>query len=201
MNSDTPIFSWYLNEVEVQELWAWADCFTADECNKIVEFCKKLPRDIAGVGGENGDSKVDLGIRSSKVRFLQVSPDTQWIFHKVTNIVNYINDNFFKFDLDQIETIQFTEYGDEDKDFYAAHIDQMYRSFNRRKFSVTIQLSDPDSYEGGELKLWTSSKPLVAKKGQGIGIFFPSFLLHEVTPVTKGTRYSLVAWVIGPRFK
>jgi len=32
-------------------------------------------------------------------------------------------------------------------------------------------------------------------------IFFPSYTLHEVTPVTKGTRYTLVGWVHGPAFK
>lgn len=201
MNDDTPLYSWYINEPEIQELWAWAEVFTTDECKKLIEYGKKLPPNVAGVGGENGDNRVDLDIRNSKVRFLHISKDTEWIFQKVTNVVNYINDEFFKFDLTQIETIQFTEYANEDKGFYAAHIDQMYRSFSRRKLSVTIQLSDPNSYEGGELKLYSSSKPLVAKKGQGIGIFFPSFLLHEVTPVTSGTRYSLVAWVLGPRFK
>ena len=38
-------------------------------------------------------------------------------------------------------------------------------------------------------------------KEQGKLILFPSYVLHEVKPVTKGERYSLVAWITGPQFK
>ena len=58
-----------------------------------------------------------------------------------------------------------------------------------------------DDYEGGELLLHTGENPERPMKKQGMGVFFPGYTLHEVTPVTKGKRYSLVAWVLGPKFK
>jgi PKHD-type hydroxylase len=70
-----------------------------------------------------------------------------------------------------------------------------------RKLSLTIQLSDPFSYNGGELHLFTGNEPTIIPKEQGKLISFPSYVLHEVTPVTKGERYSLVAWITGPQFK
>jgi PKHD-type hydroxylase len=62
-------------------------------------------------------------------------------------------------------------------------------------------LSDPEEYEGGELLLKTSAFPIKTLNKKGTIIFFPSYVLHEVTPVTKGTRKTLVGWVLGPNFK
>ena len=70
-----------------------------------------------------------------------------------------------------------------------------------RKLSLSIQLSDPSSYEGGELVLYVGEEGITVPKEQGKLIAFPSFTLHEVKPVTKGERYSLVAWITGPQFK
>ena len=62
---------------------------------------------------------------------------------------------------------------------------------------MTIQLSHPDEYEGGELMIgkWT------AEKQQGMMVAFPSFREHGVNPVLKGTRESLVIWVSGPAWQ
>ena len=64
-----------------------------------------------------------------------------------------------------------------------------------------MQLSDPSEYEGGELKLYNGHEPITIKREKGLIVFFPSYTLHEVTPVTKGERYTLVGWVHGPAFK
>ncbi len=67
-----------------------------------------------------------------------------------------------------------------------------------RKISVTVQLSDPDTYEGGNLELMPGDVAIM-RRVQGGAVLFPSFLLHRVTPMEKGTRYSLVAWFVGTR--
>ena len=77
-----------------------------------------------------------------------------------------------------------------------------------RKLSMTINLNKPGEYEGGNLKF--DFGPHVTGKRyhecteirpQGSIIIFPSFLYHQVTPVTSGTRYSLVLWTLGQPFK
>lgn len=70
-----------------------------------------------------------------------------------------------------------------------------------RKISMVIQLSKPEQYEGGRLEL--ANDPLPADKfvNQGDIIFFPAFNRHRVLPVTRGIRYSLVTWFVGPKFK
>ena len=69
---------------------------------------------------------------------------------------------------------------------------------------MSIQLSDSDEYEGGdfeiESKIWSDyEKELFRQKGTIIT--FPSFMKHRVTPITAGTRKSLVVCVDGPKFR
>ena len=70
-----------------------------------------------------------------------------------------------------------------------------------RKLSISIQLTNPEDYEGGELYLYNDDKGNLMDKTQGTLIIFPSYVLHEVMPVTKGERNSLVTWVTGKQFK
>jgi PKHD-type hydroxylase len=115
--------------------------------------------------------------------------------------VKNINDQFFNYDLTEIQSLQFTSYDGKEAGFYGKHIDMMYTGAGTRKLSVSIQLSSGDDYEGGDLLLHTRDDPERPHRQQGTGIFFPGYTLHEVTPVTRGKRYSLVAWILGPRFK
>jgi len=77
-----------------------------------------------------------------------------------------------------------------------------------RKLSVTINLNSPDEYEGGKLKFDYGPHTNDERyhecdeiKPQGSIIVFPSFMYHQVTPVTRGTRYSLVLWALGNPFR
>ena len=71
-----------------------------------------------------------------------------------------------------------------------------------RKLSFSLQLSNPEDYEGGELELVNETgESYVAPKTQGCLVLFDSRTRHRVRTVTKGTRKSLVGWVLGPRWK
>jgi PKHD-type hydroxylase len=123
-----------------------------------------------------------------------------WVFRRVTDITLNLNERFFKFDLFGLnEGFQFTNY-EAPSGKYGKHVD---RAMNMlvRKLSISIQLTDPEEYEGGELKLYDGEKETVMDKTQGTLIIFPSYVLHEVMPVTKGERNSLVTWVTGKQFK
>ena len=73
-----------------------------------------------------------------------------------------------------------------------------------RKISMTVNLTDPKNYAGGNLKFDLGAhagkkrfKVCEEIRPQGSVIIFPSFTYHCVTPVTRGTRYSLVLWSLG----
>ena len=91
---------------------------------------------------------------------------------------------------------QFTRY--EAGEYYGPHFDIGPGKLTERKLSLTVQLSAPEEYTGGELIIYPE---FVAPKDQGTMTVFPSFMCHNVNPVKTGVRYSLVSWLAGPPFK
>lgn len=191
---NTPSF-WGL-EVDTQENWAYADnVFTKEECAKIIKIGNDKLQP-AKVFGNNQD------IRESQIAWLYPNDNMEWVFRKITDHVTSLNNQFFNFDLAGFgEGFQFTKYVSP-TGHYGKHIDKIIKG-HIRKLSLTIQLSDNSEYEGGELILHLGDKGESKEhmKEQGKLIAFPSYVLHEVKPVTKGTRYSLVAWITGKPFK
>jgi PKHD-type hydroxylase len=70
-----------------------------------------------------------------------------------------------------------------------------------RKISISIPLNDASEYEGGVLELNQGSTIVRMNQKAGLPVIFPSWLTHRVSPVTRGRRYSLVAWVRGPNWR
>jgi PKHD-type hydroxylase len=71
----------------------------------------------------------------------------------------------------------------------------------RRKLSISVQLTDPSHYEGCDLQFHAGNQIETGIRDRGAVIAFPSYVLHRVTPCTKGTRKALVAWTTGQQFK
>lgn len=181
---------------------AWADAFDYSELDRIIQV-GNLFTEVQGMVGGAAAGIANPNVRMCKLAWMSINPMTQWIYQRLTDAINKINEEYFKYDLTMIETLQFTKYKEEEKGFYEKHIDPMggwYEPHNR-KLSFVLQLSDPNDYEGGDLLLYHGKEPMVATKERGKIIFFPSHTLHEVTPVTKGIRYSLVGWIHGPALK
>ena len=124
------------------------------------------------------------GGRSTKVAFMNNEFIKSFIYELVTK-------HYPKYEIWEAEDLQFAVYNK--GDYYGWHRDS--NPTNNRVLSVTVQLSKTSEYEGGDLVFDYDrhSMPRV----QGTVIIFPSNLYHEVTPVTKGTRYSLVQWFKG----
>jgi len=176
----------------------WGDAVSPDE----IEAIKKL----AAAAGESeahiGDNQVVEDYRSSKVAWLEYSQQTEWMFDRIAHIVGNINGQFYGFDIHGLcESIQFTTYYASENGHYDWHQDAGPNDIAPRKLSIVIQLSDPDSYDGGELEILSSRDPVRVIKKFGLAAVFPSFMLHRVTPVTNGVRHSLVAWIAGPKFR
>lgn len=183
-------------ELDTMETWAyWDKAFSKEECEKIIEIGKKI-------GLQEGKTQMETGkkFRDSNICWLYPDTEINFAFERITDIIMNLNSKFFKFDLfGFIEGFQFTHYQEPDGK-YRKHVDRGYNT-QIRKLSLSIQLSDPSSYEGGDFALYDCAEPIILPKEQGKLVTFPSYVLHEVKPVTKGERYSLVAWITGPRFK
>lgn len=192
---DAPGGGWGLH-TDTVENWAWIDSiFTPVELNAIINIGNSIELQRASTFGPT-----NLEVRDSFVTFLFPNEVTSWIFQRLTAAVNDINSRFFGFDLTAMEQgLQFTRY-QAPGEHYEWHIDRGMLT-GTRKLSLSLQLSDPSEYDGGELEMWYGGEPVKASKKRGMITMFPSYVMHRVSPVTKGTRYSLVCWVSGPQFK
>lgn len=172
------------------------DFMNENEINKLRSQCQNLPFTDGTIGSNNTVNSY----RRSKTCFIPKIWQFTEIYLKIFNFINKINKDTFKYNLNEIRYLQYTEYDESYQGHYDWHIDTGKSESSIRKLSISIQLSDSSEYEGGELQLNGGGPITTCKKTKGTIIMFPSFLLHKVTPVTKGTRRSLVVWVTGPPF-
>lgn len=173
--------------------------FSDEEITAIEKTAQMFEPEIAQVG-EAGH--VEDNLRKSTVRWIERSPDTEWIYQRMLRMINEANEKYYRFNLiGDPEKIQYTEYY-ENGGHYDFHLD-MGKGFPlcARKISIAVQLSKTDDYEGGDFEILRGATAEKMMRGKGVALLFPSYLLHRVTPVTKGTRKSLVMWVGGSSFK
>lgn len=174
------------------------DFLSKEECQNLINIGKKKGLFKAKVGVHKG--VLNKKLRKSSAVFLYPYDGMSDVFKKLTDAVISLNNQFYNFHIFSFnEGLQLTHYKSPGEK-YGKHVDRAMNSAVR-KLSVSIQLSDPNSYKGGELCLYESDDPIYTPREQGTLIMFPSFALHEVTPVSKGERFSLVAWLTGDPLK
>lgn len=186
------------------QIWAHDGArITPEGCARIIEQGLRFPVQDGTAGG-----RVDHSVRSSDIRWIaRRDPEFAWLYELVTDRAGEANRNAFGFDFNYLPEMQFTEYREGRKGHYNWHQDVFFTGdpdpkCAHRKLSVVLQLSDPETYEGGDLELDVQSPPLRSDlRKQGSMIFFPSFIHHRVTPLTKGKRNSVVAWFEGPKWR
>ena len=166
-------------------------------CDAIISLGKEKIQENATI---NSDRTVDKKMRKGQVAWMK----DEWLQQMTATYVGKANSEAgWNFIINEREDIQFATY--EDGAFYDYHRDCDVKQKKYRKLSVSVQLSNPDEYTGGDLLLkniWGDFN-LPMDEGvykQGSVIVFPSMLLHTITPITEGIRYSLVQWFSGPDF-
>ena len=141
---------------------------------------------------------VNTDVRISRVKWIEPTPDRAWLFDRLFYYARLANERQYHFALHSAKSLQYTVYTAENQGKYDWHLDVGKNDISRRKLSAVVLLSDPSEFDGGELQIMTSKDPKTVPLKRGSIVFFPSFLLHRVTPVTRGERRSLVFWVEGP---
>lgn len=170
------------------------DVFNRREVKEIIQYGEALSLVESRLEANNVDTSYHRSLNS----WINQDDDTAWIYERIKEVAMMAN-NHFRFDISHFgEPIQFTKY--KEGGLYKWHEDIGGGKSSIRKLSVVINLSDPRSYTGGELQIFSSRNEKI-NNSLGGAIVFPSFKEHRVTPVKSGTRYSLVSWVSGPRFR
>ena len=160
----------------------------------ITSYIGKLEKSIIKEQGT-------ISPRESEVSWIK----NQAVLKSFFEYVSVINDTIWKYKVTDIEPLQYTRYDKEQ--YYNWHIDEHSKPYANgliRKLSFTIFLNE--EYKGGEFQL-TELDPrenrtyiTIPKKKNSI-VVFHSNDWHRVKPVTEGVRYSLVGWVLGPKWK
>lgn len=141
--------------------------------------------------------------RRSRVKWVPKGENWTWLYERIMNIALEANQNLWHFDIFSCEHIQYTEYHSSQSGHYGWHQDLGSDYASHRKISISIQISEPQTYTGGELQFWLGKDDGIISidKSFGEATVFPSYIMHRVTPVTVGVRKSLVAWIGGSHFR
>ena len=189
------------NRLATQTFTAWADAFSPAELDRIEAYGDSLAPEAAVVLSDNVEGDVRQKIRITQTAWLPQNDQTKWFYDKMQAVIRALNEQSYKYDLRGFsENFQYTVYRDAEGGHYDWHVDHGPLPV-QRKLSISLQLSDSDAYEGCDLQFVAGNKTKTGPRGRGTIIAFPSYILHRVTPVTRGTRWSLVAWIGGKRWQ
>lgn len=186
-----------LNPDFADHTW-FPDFFSEEEVARIREMWND---DLAKAAAVNNSGKEEMRdeLRKSEIMFLKPGP-ADWIYEKLAQACIQTNTNRYKFEITGFQTeLQLASYSN--TGFFDWHMDFGAGDISNRKLSITVQLSDTNEYEGGDLQFMINQNIVNAPRTKGTAIIFPSFALHRVTPVTKGCRKSIVGWIAGPPYR
>lgn len=158
-----------------------------------------IHRLVAGLPVSTGDQTVqDPRVRYAEARWLQPHPATQWIsdllsemFHIANRAFAYAIEGF----REPLLHVTYPVGG-----HFSWHTDTGYGPMATRKLSASVLLCEPESFEGGRLEFCPGGA-LRNGHAMGTAVVFPSYMAHRVTPVTRGKRVALVAWMHGSEFR
>ena len=194
--------------VDQTNYYYFEEGFTKEELKKIERETAKLPLHNASTfGGMNDKTRV------SRVKWVPQNSQWWWLYERLNDYAIEANNTLWKFQLSTMpEQIQYTEYLGNKGGKYEWHQDIGPGLGSQRKISITVQLSEADEYEGGDLELFKGgpfpvhedenniSSIDIAPRKAGCVFIFPSFMMHRVAPVISGTRKSFVLWLGGGHY-
>lgn len=179
--------------------------FSSEECDQIVASAKEEAWQPGGVGGYGeGRNAVVPKARSCTEQRLPFNPQSGFPLDRICHEVCNVNANGWRFDLtgfvsdDMPYLMRYTE---SNRDHYEWHMD-MGRAYSAsRKLSFSLQLSASDEYDGGDLEFYNMQVDRARVRQKGTLVIFPTYWLHKVHPVTRGTRHVVVGWLHGPSYR
>jgi len=193
--------------------WYFVSVLSNQFCDSVIKLANEKEKEI-GTIGQQVNKKINKKELFKRRKSNIVWLEDKWIYKEIHPYIHLANKNAgWNFQWDFSEPCQFTIYNKDQH--YDWHKDQHDFPMNNpnnknvhgkiRKLSVTVSLSDPKDYKGGELQFdfrnSNDGTPVIKTATEilprGSICVFPSFVWHRVNPVTKGTRNSLVIWNIG----
>lgn len=184
------------------------DYFSEQELALIDVLCSQKQLRSATTVSDKGLVTKENPIRISSNSFHEPDDKNFWFFERLNFAIEQVNDLTYGFELYGYKSFQYTVYEGSLGGKYDAHMDLIMSDakpadlLDTRKLSLSLILNDPGvDFTGGDFMIYEGGNPTKIEAPKGTIIFFPSFMLHAVTPVLTGTRKSIVVWVEGPKFR
>ena len=169
------------------------------ECDKLIKTLDTNELTDGTIVGDYKSDKVNKNVRQT----LNIDFHDENLFKRLNGAIKVANTQYFNYKIDSIDNLRFLKYGIGGT--YNWHTDYGRHECSMRKLTAIIQLSNSDDYEGGDFEFGLTDKEgndlIKGKRSKGCLLVFPSFLSHRVTPIIKGTRYSIITWMEGDTFR
>lgn len=189
-SSDTPEPNSALNEVLVLPA-----ALTVEECTRVTALGESFRAIKAEAEVERGHA---VEFRVSTIAWIEPQPSAHWLYHRMAELFLAANGKF-RFEIDGlVDALQYTVYGPQGQ--FDWHTDLGSGAISTRKLSLSLLLNAETEYEGGRLEFMNAARGSEGLPA-GSAVFFPAYMVHRVSAITRGTRRSLVAWGYGPPFR
>jgi len=171
--------------------------FSGEECDEIIRYSEST---LDFSPQKNTKNEQNIAQFHSLSAYIIPDSTTNYIYNRLRELIVLANNSLWNFELmDFAEPVKIHKYTVGCST--CTHTDIGTGNTNFRKITVVVQLSDENDYTGGTLITQCSDTPCVTPKKRGCVILFPSYMLHKVDEITRGTRYSLVTFAHGPPFR
>lgn len=171
-------------------------CFSPDECAQVLALCDHEGRP-ALLQRTDDSSGYNEHLRKATSYSLEPVPANRWIWERVGSLLHDINERYFHFRIDALSPLNVLEY--EPGGLHCWHSDVGTHAYSCRKLSCVVFLTPPQDYQGGRLLFFPSNQSV--NQDLGTAVVFPSYLVHQVEPVSEGIRRTLVCWAKGDAFQ
>ncbi len=197
----------YANSLSIDYSWVnqripcvYQQVFSPNDIDKVIKICTETPLEYNSDTIKNGN-KIPNNSLNRVSKTFSYNNNLKNYFETLNKYVDISNKETYNFELDNYLEHRYMEYS-EDKKGLNWHLDIGPGKYNQRKLSYSIFANDPSEYEGGNLEvILDHDKVFNVSQEKGTIIIFPSYLLHRVTPITKGIRKVIVGFIGGKHFR
>jgi len=208
---DTPA-----RECNFNDFYYFKNYFNDDQINGIHQMIVNGGYEFKKGGTGSDNENIDRHYSNNRdIAYVPGDQHSWWLYNELEKCVIEANARLFQFDIqyvtDHLHYVIYPTPNKPDKTgntrkeggYLDWHMDIGVGEVNRRKLATTVQLSDPNDYEGGDFQVWYggSERFITLPREKGDVLIMPTFYLHNITPITRGERRALVYWTGGEPFR
>ena len=205
-----------VRDCNFNDFYYFKNYFNDEKIEAIHEMVRRGGYKFEKGGTGSDDKNIDRHYSNNRdIAYVPGDQNSWWLYNELERLTLEANDRLFQFDIqyvtDKLHYVIYPEPNIPDRTgqtrseggYLDWHMDIGMGAVNRRKLALTVQLSDPKDYEGGVFQCWFGGggRFIDLPREKGDVLVMPTFIMHNVSPITKGERRALVFWTGGEPFR